>query len=63
MTILSTECKKCGAVMPELARVCNMGIMGKVPMTITGYLCTAYHHWNDFTKRKWFRDARKKVKP
>jgi hypothetical protein len=49
---LGTECAKCLAAMPELARV--GGWLGN--MTITGFLCKECGHWNDLKRRKWWKE-------
>lgn len=49
--VLSTECSKCKAAMPNLAQALMFGSK----MKITGYLCPECGHWNNLKRRKWFR--------
>lgn len=58
--MLTTECSKCKAEMPALARA-SSGFLAHTKMTITGYLCKECGHWNDLKRRKWFRDSKNKL--
>lgn len=49
--VLSTECSKCKAAMPNLAQALMYGSK----MAITGYRCSECGHWNNLKRRKWFR--------
>jgi hypothetical protein len=58
---LSTECSKCGAAMPALARASH-GWLSNVKLVITGYLCKECGNWNNLKKRKWWREKEKQVR-
>ena len=46
---LGLECGKC-RITPDLR------LQG---FTLNGYLCPACGHWNDYTRRKWWRPNKK----
>lgn len=60
--VLGTECAKCYAEMPALARASSgigAGVFAnKVEMIITGYLCKECGHWNNLKRRKWFKEKK-----
>jgi len=52
--VLTTECSKCGAEMPRLARA-SSGMFAQIQMTVTGYACKECGHWNNLKQRAWFK--------
>ena len=57
---LGTECSKCGAAMPPLVQA-SQGILAHLKVTVTGYLCKECGHFNNLKRRKFMREARRKV--
>lgn len=52
-----TNCRKCGALMPEPPKI--GGVLGAAKFTTTAYRCEKCGHWNDLKKRKPRNPARK----
>lgn len=62
--MLMTECSKCGAEMPPLARAAKAtGIFDRILMEITGYRCGECGHWNNLKTRKWWKESHSKISP
>ena len=51
---IDTSCKKCRASAPplEIPVSPSQGVIGMIPMTMTGYRCPNCGHYNDLKKRQ-----------
>ena len=55
--MLPMECSKCGAEMPPVPPM--KGVLSQAKFEATGFRCNKCGHWNDFTRRKWYKEQKK----
>ncbi len=56
---MNTDCRKCGAKMPELKKSDRKESIYQVNFLVTGFRCLVCGHWNNFKCRKGYAEYRK----